>query len=83
MVPHQVSCTDQGLGSLARCDELRHAHLERMSSDWASFATAAAGEQPHPSGPRDASASSFTRVVFRRLPALLDCGDDACCWHCL
>ena len=77
---HQVAAADQGLRSLSRCDELRHAYLESMSRDWPSFAAAA---DHLPSGPRDNCASSFTRAVFRRLPALLDCGDDVVCRLCL
>jgi hypothetical protein len=70
----QVPSTDAALRSLSRCDELRHLYLERVSCDWSCLAAAAAADTPLASGTRHAGGSACSYLVFRRLPALLDCG---------
>jgi len=74
---NKVTSTDEGLRALSQCDELRHLFLERMSSDWSFFIATAADQHPQSSiAARDAASTSFTREVFRRLPALSDCDGD-------
>ena len=69
-----MASTDEALGSLSRCDELRHLYLEHVSRDWWCLAAAAATDAPPPPAPRQAGGNGYSYLVFRRLPALLDCG---------
>jgi Leucine-rich repeat (LRR) protein len=71
---NKVTSTDLGLSTLARCDELRHVCLARMSCDWGDYVADVCDQLHHYHVPsRGCAALLYTRAVFQNLPALLDC----------